>query len=167
MHDHVDYNAISSSYDERYSCNRLSGIAESLHELTVQLKPENILEVGCGTGQWLTEIRNDSVKKFGADISLGMLRQCKKKASSSQLICADANYLPFFQPGFDLIYCVNAIHHFPKKKDFIFSSSEILNHNGVLSITGFDPHNQNDQWYIYNYFFPVYLTFMMITGNMG
>ncbi|MCL6098274.1 MAG: hypothetical protein M1391_06850 [Bacteroidetes bacterium] len=46
----------------------------------------------------------------------------------------------------------NAIHHFPKKKDFIFSSSEILNHNGVLSITGFDPHNQNDQWYIYNYF---------------
>lgn len=152
MIEHLDYNTISSSYDERYSGNQLSGIARTLQNIAKQIQPKKILEVGCGTGRWLSEFENYSALKVGVDLSHGMLTKCKIKNESSQLICSDANQLPFANSTFDLIYCVNAIHHFPKKKEFIFSGKELLNSGGVLSITGFDPRNSNDQWYVYNYF---------------
>ncbi len=152
MLEYLDYNNFSDNYDKRYSGNSLSGIADALKSLVDNLETNRILEVGCGTGRWLSEIETNSVKKFGVDLSIGMLNQCSEKRTSAKLICADANHLPFSRPQFDLIYCVNAIHHFRNKNKFISSSRKILNRNGVLSITGFDPHNKNDEWYIYNYF---------------
>jgi ubiquinone/menaquinone biosynthesis C-methylase UbiE len=152
----TNYNGISSNYNLRYKVNSMHGVSKTLDVIINAYKPKNILEVGCGTGQWLSKLDCYDAERIGIDSSLGMLKEAKKNGNKSDLICADANSLPFSNKQFDMIYCVNAIHHFKDKKEFIFSAAHLLNQNGTLSIVGVDPHSKNDEWYIYDFFEGVY-----------
>ena len=151
-----DYNRISSEYNLRYEANSLRGIEDALRKIISIRKPESILEIGCGTARWLSALDNISCLKIGADNSSGMLRIAQSKKRSLNLICADADLLPFPDNRFDLIFCVNAIHHFRKKREFISSASKMLKKGGVLAIIGVDPRNEKDEWYVYNYFDGIY-----------
>jgi len=152
----VNYNKIFSNYNLRYKVNPMHGVSKALGIIINTYKPKNILEVGCGTGQWLSAIDGCDIERIGVDYSLGMLKEAKKNGNKLNLICADANALPFSNKQFDLIYCVNAIHHFKNKKKFIIAAANLLEQNGTLSIVGVDPRNKNDKWYIYDFFEGVY-----------
>jgi SAM-dependent methyltransferase len=84
------------------------------------------------------------------DVSQPMLM--KAKSRHPDLIRGTAEHLPFPAGSFDLVYCVNAFHHFPEKESFIREAARVLNPNGTLVIIGMDPHGQRDHWYIYDYF---------------
>ena len=43
----------------------------------------------------------------------------EEKIPECSLICADANRLPLRSHTFDLVYCVNALHHFNDANSFI------------------------------------------------
>lgn len=152
----VNYNNLSSNYNLRYDVNSLYGIGSALHKIIVLHKPKTILEVGCGTARWISEIDDNDFIKIGVDNSPGMLKRAKETDARLHLFCADANSLPFKDKQFDLIYCVNAIQHFRDKKEFLFSAAHLLNQNGTLAIVGVDPHNKNDEWYVYDFFEGVY-----------
>ena len=62
-----------------------------------------------------------------------------------------ANALPFRDPTFDLIFCVNAVHHFADARAFIDQAARLLRRPGALSITGIDPRLIR-KWYFYEYF---------------
>jgi ubiquinone/menaquinone biosynthesis C-methylase UbiE len=151
-----NYNEISSNYNRRYKVHSMLGVNEALGNIVNTSRPKKILEIGCGTGQWLSELECYNAEKIGVDSSIGMLREAKKNSKKLNLICADANSLPFSEKRFDMIYCVNAIHHFKDKKEFINAAANLLEQNGTLSIVGVSPHNKNDKWYIYNFFEGVY-----------
>jgi ubiquinone/menaquinone biosynthesis C-methylase UbiE len=53
----VDYDRISSGYDQRFACSGTPGVAAALQALVAELAPERILEVGCGTGHWLAGLQ--------------------------------------------------------------------------------------------------------------
>jgi len=53
---------------------------------------------------------------------------------------------------FNLIFCVNAFHHFPQPYVFISEARRLLRSGGVLAIMGMDPHAGRDRWYLYDYF---------------
>ena len=148
----ICYNEISANYNLRYKVNPMHGISQALGAIISTYRPQNILEIGCGTGQWLSTLNCCDAVRTGIDSSLGMLQQAKKNIHTLNLICADANSLPFSDKRFDMIYCVNAIHHFGDKKEFIRTAANLLELNGILSIIGVDPHNKNDNWYIYDFF---------------
>lgn len=44
----VDYDRIAETYDQRYSLNRLDGVAKALEARLSQTGAETILDVGCG-----------------------------------------------------------------------------------------------------------------------
>ncbi len=54
-----------------------------------------------------------------------------------------------------MIFCVNAIHHFPDKEKFIAECKRTLTSNGMIAVFGVDPHIDKD-WYVYDYFDSVY-----------
>ena len=112
--DKFNYNNISSNYNLRYDVNSLDGIGSALRKIIDIHKPTTILEVGCGTARWLSEIDNIDFIKIGVDNSTGMLKKAKGTDASFHLVCADANSLPFVKNHFDMIYCVNAIDHLGK-----------------------------------------------------
>ena len=70
----------------------------------------------------------------------------------AQLVCASAENIPFPGGSFDLIFCVNAFHHFSDPKKFLRDSRLLLRNGGQLAIFGLDPHAPNTDWYLYDYF---------------
>jgi ubiquinone/menaquinone biosynthesis C-methylase UbiE len=128
------------------------GIQNALSRLQNIYKPQTIIEVGCGTGKWLKEFRSEKSKVIGIDYSSGMLKEASKNYSSDALIRADANNLPLKNNLFDLIYCVNAIHHFKNNELFVKDTVKHLKYNGVLCVIGLDHPEKKMEWYIYDYF---------------
>jgi hypothetical protein len=49
----VDYDAISSTYNRRFTGGRRSGTLLALEGLIQDQNAERVLEAGCGTGHWL------------------------------------------------------------------------------------------------------------------
>jgi ubiquinone/menaquinone biosynthesis C-methylase UbiE len=160
----VDYDRIAPTYDARYAANERSGTSAALCALSEARRAKQVLEVGCGTGHWLQELqrartstpRSYDVRTYGLDLSSGMLRQARAKGPSPDLVRGRAAQLPFAGAAFDLVYCVNAIHHFGQPRAFIAEAARILCPGGTLAVIGMDPRGQRDTWYIYHYFEGVY-----------
>jgi len=69
-----------------------------------------------------------------------------------------AEQLPFPDATFDMVYCVNAIHHFSRARAFISEARRLLRPGGRLAVIGMDPHRRRKSWYVYRYFEGVYET---------
>jgi ubiquinone/menaquinone biosynthesis C-methylase UbiE len=148
----VQYDAIASTYDQRFAAGSPQGIASALHSLAAGLPAERTLEVGCGTGRWLAELHTSICQVYGLDLSLGMLSKARDKDQSFRLVCGQAWSLPFLAETFDLVVCVNAFHHFARPGLFISEARRLLRPGGALAIIGMDPHTLLDLWYLYDYF---------------
>jgi SAM-dependent methyltransferase len=144
---HVDYDRLAAHYDARYLVDRLPGIGAALRELADRVRARRVLEVGCGTGRWLRELRAHGVPFVcGADASLGMLHRAEPPLAGAR-----ANSLPFRSGAFDLIFCVNALHHFDDPQAFLADAARLLSPGGWFCFIGIDPR-QIRRWYLYEYF---------------
>jgi len=148
----VNYDSIAPNYHVRYaSGNALPGIANLLHNIAHDLNAQKILEVGCGSGRWLDELQTITPHIFGLDFSLGMLSQAHQRNRTLELTRGTAKQLPFESSRFDLVFCVNALHHFDQPQNFTAESYRTLRRGGALIIINIDPHTLKD-WYLYDYF---------------
>ena len=152
----VDYDFIAETYNQRFNDNTNDPTRKALLSLVDCYHAKTILEIGCGTGHWLSVLRNPSITKFGADFSYGMLAQAQMREGPFHLVQTTAEKLPFAQNSFELIFCVNAVHHFKDPREFIQEAYCTLQPGGGIGILGRDPHRNHDQWYVYEYFDQVY-----------
>ena len=146
----VDYDPVAPHYHQRYAVNPLAGLAAWLP--TLAPGAARVLEVGCGTGRWLAELAADGPRLTGLDFSAGMLAQARALAPAAALVQATAVALPFAPGAFDLIYAVNALHHFPDQPGFIRAALRLLRPGGTLAVVGLNPHSGRDRWYLYDHF---------------
>ncbi len=147
----TDYNRVSKIYDIRYKeGSKLLGVLEKLLSVTDKELPQKIIEIGCGTGYWLSLISKIN-KIYGLDLSLGMLNKAKLNGNN-KLICANANKLPLKKERFDVIFIINALHHFNNPKEFILNSFNLLATGGKFLIFATTTPNDGKNWYIYKYF---------------
>lgn len=163
----VDYDRIAQSYDRRFVENGLSGIAAALSSLVDTLDPRCILEVGCGTGHWLAGLRSATTPLFGLDLSAGMLRQARERDVTFCLVQGRASQLPFPDSTFDLVCCVNALHHFQRQSAFVAEARRLLRPSGALAIAGMDPRGHRARWYLYDYFEGTYETDLVRFPSWG
>ncbi len=63
-----------------------------------------VLEVGCGTGAILREIKS-SASPHGLDLEPASLAECRIHASAASLTRGDAHSLPYPDGSFDIVYC--------------------------------------------------------------
>jgi len=81
------------------------------------LKDKTILDVGCGTSEYLKWLADDSERLVGVDISVEMLKLCREDMRKSiVVIVADALHLPFRDGVFDIGTTFQSLHHFPDWK---------------------------------------------------
>ena len=152
----LNYDQIASEYNQRYPNSQQWERGQALLNLATQLHAQDILEVGSGTGYWLNLLHRVSANVFGLDYSFGMLRQAQKQPVSLKLTNGSAIQIPYKDNAFDLIYVVDAIHHFGDHKAFITEAFRTLKPGGALAVIGHDPHEGTSNWYIYDYFDGVY-----------
>ena len=159
----VNYDRLAPTYNQRFQDNERSGTAAALRatadDLAQQLgRPPRILEVGCGTGRWLDELAPVCGPVCGLDLSAGMLAQAKERPGALRLVRGRAGRLPFADASLDLVYAVNAIHHFWEPRAFVSEARRLLRPAGRLVVVGMDPHARRESWYVYRYFEGVYET---------
>lgn len=155
----LNYDKIASDYNQRYPATQQWERGQALLELAKGLKAKTILEVGSGTGYWLNLLHQVTKGLYGLDYSMGMIQQAKQQPAALNLARGTGTQLPYQSGTFDLVYCVDAIHHFGNHRAFIQEAFRLLKPNGALAIIGHDPHSiDTSSWYIYNYFDTVYDT---------
>ncbi|MBN1663965.1 MAG: class I SAM-dependent methyltransferase [Deltaproteobacteria bacterium] len=148
----VNYDNVADGYNKRYeTAYKQDGIASELLHLVHLTKAQKVLEVGCGTGHWM-EILQDYTTVVGIDLSYGMLRKAAGSNKRKSLVRGDASKLPFADKTFDMVYCVNAVHHFLNPAAFITDANRVIKPDGVLAVIGMNPHAEKDRWFIYDYF---------------
>jgi len=106
-----DYNEISKLYDDVRDAD-LKAI-EFLITSTPLNEKSKILEIGCGTGNYLSLLEMlTKAEVWGLDSSKGMLEKAREKTKTATLVQGDALELSEIPDGtFDLVYMVDVIHH--------------------------------------------------------
>lgn len=154
----VDYDRVAPGYNRRFAGGGTRGVAVALGALAGELRPERILEAGCGTGHWLAGLASAGRRLYGLDLSAGMLAQARARRAGLRLVRGRAGRLPIAAGSVDLVYCVNAIHHFDDPRGFVHEAARLLRPGGRLAVVGSDPRAAADAWYVYDYFPGTYET---------
>ena len=158
----TDYDRrVAERFDTRYGLYGYDGVRDTLLNF-IGPQPSSVVEVGCGTGHWLAEVdrsakalaeRKTSVQRlFGVEPSTAMLERARLAAPTASLVQARAEDLPFPDASFDRLFCVNALHHFSDRQRFFAEARRILKPGGGLLTVGKDPHTDQDEWWVYEYF---------------
>ncbi|MDY6847368.1 MAG: methyltransferase domain-containing protein [Chloroflexota bacterium] len=148
----TNYDKIADTYNQRYIENPYPSMLKALRGILSLGNPHKVIEVGCGTSHWLEALRTiKGVTLFGIDSSFKMLDQ-SQHPDEIYLTQAKAARLPFLCNAFDLVFTINAFHHFADKFAFIKEARRILITNGKLSIIDMDPRDNRNKWYVYKFF---------------
>ncbi len=82
----------------------------TIEVLTKELKDSRrILEIGVGTGRFAKPLQENGFEIVGIDIARDMMRKAKHKGVSN-LLLADACFLPFREKSFDAALSVHVLH---------------------------------------------------------
>ncbi len=90
-------------------------VSRHLRQLAKKLGPWNgrrLLDVACGTGDWLMAAVALGATPAGIDISQKAVEVCRRVLPEAQLRCGSAEILPFGDREFDFISCLGALEHF-------------------------------------------------------
>ncbi|MET0283115.1 MAG: class I SAM-dependent methyltransferase [Polyangiales bacterium] len=142
----TDYDAIAPHYDRRYALHEYGGIEEALDAYVVG--KQRVLELGCGTGQWLARL---GAVALGLDLSAGMLASARERVGA-RVVRGDACSLPFASGSVDGVVIVNALHHFPQPAQSLREAARVLRPGGELLTIGLQPRATDTEWYVYDYF---------------
>lgn len=100
-------------------------------ELLNPSKGENILDLGCGTGELTNIIKNTSAKVIGTDISESMLKKAKQNYRDIDFKQMDAQQsLDFDKESFDAVFSNAALHWMTNPLAVIKNINHILKKDG-------------------------------------
>jgi ubiquinone/menaquinone biosynthesis C-methylase UbiE len=110
--------------------------AELMLDLLKPKQGEIILDAGCGTGIFTTDILSSGSQVIGLDISLPMLIQAKKKLKEYPfwIILADMLNLPFPGSSFDKVVSVTALEFVEDAKGAIGELFRITKRGGGIVV---------------------------------
>jgi len=97
----------------------------------------SVLEVGCGTGNYIVAIREATgCTCRGVDPSVQMLAAARERSQQIQFDPGQAEKLVFADNSFDLIFCVDVIHHVGDRPTYYREALRVLKRGGwVCTVT--------------------------------
>jgi ubiquinone/menaquinone biosynthesis C-methylase UbiE len=140
----VDYDEVASTYLGRYERDDYAGVGKAVDRLAADCA--TVLEVGCGTGHWLSRLRRPSRTTIGVDPSSEMLQRAPASLRESGLVRGRAEALPFADSRFDLVLAVNALHHFDSLHCFFAEASRVLRPGGKVAAISGSPSRHARTW---------------------
>lgn len=98
------------------------------------LKPDRAaLEVGCGTGNYITALQERTgCQGWGVDPSPDMLARAIERQSAVIFSDGRAEELPFKDSRFDLVYSVDVIHHVKDRPASYREAARVLRPDGLV-----------------------------------
>ena len=119
--------------------SKLEGWRIDALSLSPSLKALNVLEVGCGAGDFAIHLSKNKSVVTAVDFSSKAIEIAKEKAKAqSQSVdfqVADAQSLPFASNSFDLIFSCECLEHVPEPQKALNEFYRVLKPSGYLILT--------------------------------
>ena len=98
-----------------------------------------ILDIGCGTGKMLRQIREDEdqiqgYELYGLDIDERLIEYAKKQDPQTMYEVGDSNNLPYESESFDLVMCHSLLHHLEDPRKTINEILRVVKPDGGIFI---------------------------------
>jgi ubiquinone/menaquinone biosynthesis C-methylase UbiE len=110
-----------------------------LYQSRLNLNQTNVLDIGCGNGDYGIELAKAGASVIALDLSRERMDIVKKKAAEQpiqlELVLADAQKAPFKNSAFDLILCRNVIEHVNSPEKLTAEMARILKPGGAIQLT--------------------------------
>lgn len=105
-YDKVYYKELTSPHGR--PSRHLADLAEKL----ALKKTDRILDVACGSGEWLRVAREFVSEAAGIDISEKAIEACRKLMPDGRFSTGPAEKLPYADNEFDVVTCLGSLEHF-------------------------------------------------------
>jgi ubiquinone/menaquinone biosynthesis C-methylase UbiE len=106
------YNNVYYKDATSHVCNKPSRHLYRLAE-RIEVKPGNqVLDIACGTGDWLQVVAGRNGLPSGIDISSEAIRVCRQRLKNGNFEVCVAEKLPFADNTFDIVTCLGSLEHF-------------------------------------------------------
>lgn len=130
------YNKTAKTYNLQYSDEQIKKY-QTVMDVLDSLQGLSVLDIGIGTGL-LLEVTSPECDIIGVDCSKNMLRQAKHKYKHQlELICADADYLPFIEHAFDIVFSFTLFQNMPDPINTMIEISRVVKKNSKIIISAF------------------------------
>jgi ubiquinone/menaquinone biosynthesis C-methylase UbiE len=125
----IDYNQTAGSYAAHRRVH--PGVFRELRERGRVQSRSNVLEVGCGTGNYVSALVGYAgCPAWGLDPSAEMLAHACARPERVGWLLGRAEQLSFAAEAFDLVFSVDVIHHISDKAAFYREAARILQNGG-------------------------------------
>jgi len=109
----------------------------SLFEKNTNGHPIKAIDVGCGAGHYVAELKMRGVNIIGSDISKKMVEVTrvnsnKIKSSENKLLCADCQSLPFPDNYFDVVFCIGVLSYVSDELAIFKEMKRIVKKEGLI-----------------------------------
>jgi ubiquinone/menaquinone biosynthesis C-methylase UbiE len=132
------YDAEADAYDELYSDEQRTKYGLALRR-TVFSGEDLVLDCGCGTGVFLERVAGSVQFAVGLDLSLKMLEIARLRLgqiSNVDLVCADIDFLPFFEGSFEHVFMFTvlpSVHAY--WGDTMREALRVLRRHGIMALS--------------------------------
>ena len=115
----IDLEEIREFYDKVYysdasatGARRIPGHYFRLYR-RLEISPDaNVLDVACGTGEWLEACADQNCSVSGVDLSAKAIAVCQERLPQGEFYAQPAETLPFDDDSFDVVTCLGSLEHF-------------------------------------------------------
>jgi len=112
-----EHKKIASFYNKVYyrnipSMKRVSRHIKNLAKILGIKKDQRVLDIGCGSGEWLSAVEQIGAIPYGTDISEKAINNCKTRIPSGEFSVGVAENLQYDTDKFDLVTCLGSLEHF-------------------------------------------------------
>jgi ubiquinone/menaquinone biosynthesis C-methylase UbiE len=131
------YDLTAEMYEERYAEEQKAKYKAALE--SVEVTGSMVLDVGCGSGLFFSEVTPQSKIVVGLDISRKLLLKAKAQADGSKnvlVLQADADHLPFKDGSFDVVFAFTVLQNMPKPIATLKEFKRATKLGGRVVITG-------------------------------
>jgi SAM-dependent methyltransferase len=127
----LDYNQLAADYARNRRVN--PNVLKALIDLLGAVQGSMILEVGCGTGNYITAFAEaPDGMAYGLEPSTGMLEHARSRGSRVRLLAGRAEAIGLAAAIFDLVFSVDVIHHVEDITAYLGEAYRILKPGGWL-----------------------------------
>ncbi len=107
-----------------------------------------LLDVGCGTGYHLADLRRRGFAVAGIDASEAMLAEAGARGGEARLGAADVGAIPFRSGAFDYVLCIEVLRYLPHASPCLREIARVLRPGGVCLVTATPLFNLNGYWLV-------------------